>query len=110
MYIYIVLFSSYSRVLVKLVSIVVGVKERDCDNWGIPVVIAPMGYSSWQCDDVSLSEVSNLLMAVLFRPLALSLSLSLSLLRLLLRIFKCFRTPRKHDPNDSPTCTSKQKF
>jgi hypothetical protein len=80
------------------------VKERDCDNWGIPVVVAPMGYSSRQCDDVPLLEVSNLLMPVLLRPAALSLSL----LRLLLRFFKCFRTARKQDPADSPTCTQKK--
>jgi hypothetical protein len=48
---------SYSRVLIKLVGLVVEVKERDSDNLGIAIVVQPMGYSSWNCNDVTLSEV-----------------------------------------------------
>jgi hypothetical protein len=67
--------------LIKLVVIVVDVKERDCNYWGIVVVVGPMSYSDQQCNDVTLLEVSNLMVSVLLaEALALTLCpLSLSL-------------------------------
>lgn len=79
---------SYSWLLIKLVVIVAGVKERDCNYWGIAVVVGPMRYSCRQCNDVTLSEVSDLLVPVLLEPAALSLLL-------LLRFLECLGATRK---------------
>jgi hypothetical protein len=91
--------------------LVVEVKERDSDNFGIAIVVQPMGYSSWNCNDVTLSEVLDLLVPVSSEPTALSLFLLLlllflflflfllvALLLLLLRILVCFWAAREYGP------------
>jgi hypothetical protein len=80
--------------------LVVEVKERDSDNFGIAIVVQPMGYSSRNCNDVTLSEVLDLLVPVSSEPTALSLFLFLFLLvlLLLLRILVCFWAAREYGP------------
>ena len=90
------LISSYSGVLVKLVGLVVSVKERECDNLRIAIIVQPMCYSGGQCYDVTLSEVSDLLVLVSL--------LSFSLLLLLLRFLVCVGAAGKYGTKDTITC------
>ena len=92
-------FSSYSGVLVKLVGLVVSVKERECDNLRIAIIVQPMGYSGGQCYDVTLSEVSDLLVLVSLLSFFLSL-----LLLLLLRFLVCVGAAGKYGTKDTITC------
>ena len=92
------LISSYSGVLVKLVGLVVSVKERECDNLRIAIIVQPMGYSGGQCYDVTPSEVLDLLVLVSL------LSLLMLLMLLLLRFLVCVGAARKYGTKDTITC------
>jgi len=98
------LISSYSRIPIKLVGLVVNVKERDCDHLGLAIIVQPMGYSGWECYDVTLSEVSDLLVLVsILGPTILSLLL-------FLRFLVCVGAPRKYSTKDTITCFTLHKL
>lgn len=65
-----------SGVLIKLVLYVASVKKSNGDELLIAVVVGPVGNSCGDCDDVTFSEVSELLVTV-FRSRATALYTSL---------------------------------
>lgn len=98
---------AYPRVLIKLVVFVIDVEKMNGDELLITLIVDPIGYACRNCDDVALSDTSNLLMAVFLLGAILALSLlTLSLLslltlplmlRLLLRFFETLRATREYD-------------
>ena len=98
------LIGSYSRILIKLVGLVVNVKERECDNLGLAIIVQPMGYSGWQCYDVTLSEASDLLVLVsILGPTILSLLL-------FLRFLVCVGAAGKYSTKDTIACFTLHKL
>ena len=72
-----VILCSYSGIVIKLVVDVAGIKKRNKDKLLVAIVVAPVSNSGGDGKNVTLSEMSKLLVAVRLGALALSLSLSL---------------------------------
>ena len=56
---------SYPEILIKLVGSIASVKKLDKNKRGITIVIKPISHSCRQGDDITPSNLSNLLMLVL---------------------------------------------
>lgn len=91
--------------LFKLVGCVAYISDIDSDNWDVTIIIAPVSYSSRQCDYITLTETVNPLVLI-SDPLSLCLSL-LKLSRLLLNRLIGLWTAWKYQSSNTSPCVHK---
>lgn len=97
----------FPGVIVKLVLMVASVFHSNNNKLFITIIITPMCNSGRQCNNIALSEVSNLLMLV---TESLALSSSFAVLFRLLGGLVCFRTTRTHHPCHTPSLDNVDEF